>query len=113
MTEFRIVAVRLVPWWKQILKGGDNIEVVIEDDRENRKTVTIFDRLPVFTSLLKEYIAKKYCTGNQFWKPPSEKKVKKPKMSRKETSQQVLMDAMEVIGESFDCALIMSEEAST
>ena len=110
MTEFQVVAVRLMPWWKQMLNLGDNLEAVIEDDMGNRKTVTIHDSQPIITSLLKEYIAKKYCTGNQFWKPPS-KKVEKPKISRKENRERLLARAMKVIGESFNCAIVLSEES--
>lgn len=113
MTKIRIVDIKLRPWWKQILTTGDNIEAIIEDDRGNKKTVTVIDSQPILRGLLKEYIAKKYCTGNQFWKPPSKKKkkVKKPKISRKERQKQLLMKAMKVVGESFDCAIVLSEEA--
>ncbi len=111
MTEIRIVDIKLMPWWKRILKAGDNIEAIIEDDRGNKKTVTVIDSQPILRGLLKEYIAKKYCTGNQFWKPSSKKKKeKKPKISREEKRKRLLMKAMEVIGESFDCAIVLSEE---
>ena len=113
MTEIKIVDVKLRPWWKRLLHVDiDNIEVVLEDERGNRKTVSIYDSLPISKSLLRVYIAKKYCTGDQFWTPPKpkEKKRKKPKMSREEKKQRLLMYAMEVVGESFDCALVMSEE---
>ena len=113
MTEIKIVEIRLMPWWKRILTSGDNLEVILEDERGNRKTVTVFDHKPVFKSLLRDFIAKKYCTGNQFWKPPEpkKKKKKKPKISREERKQQLLMKVMEVVGETFDCAVILSEEA--
>lgn len=109
MGEIKIVDIRLVPWWK--FWKMDNLEVVIEDDRDNRKTVTVYESLPILGGLLKEYIAKKYCTGDQFWKPPSKKKEKKPKLSRKEKKQRMLMEAMAVIGESFDCVTVLSKAA--
>jgi len=109
MTEIKIVDVKLRPWWKRLLHVDiDNIEVVLEDERGNRKTVSVYDSNTILTSLLKEYIAKKYCTGNQFWTP--HKPEKKPKMSRAEKEQRLLMDAVEVVGESFDCAIVLSEE---
>ncbi len=111
MTEIKIVEIRLIPWWKRIWTVGDTLEAILEDERGNRKTVTVFDRKPVYKSLLRDYIAKKYCTGNQFWKPPKPKK--KPKMSREERKQQFLMEVMEVVGETFDCAMILSEEAKS
>lgn len=114
MTEIRIVDIKLKPWWK--FWTHRQFEVTVEDEQGNRKTLSIYDSLPTWKSLFKEYIEYKYCTGNQFWDvdqkrkraKKAEKKQGEPKLSK---NDQILMRMSELVGESFDCAVVMSKEA--
>lgn len=113
MTEFRIVDVRLKPWWK--FWKIPNVEVIVEDEKGNRRKLpirkslrgpmTLFDEL-VFA----DYVGYKYCTGDQFWDlHQRKKKGVKLKLSDEELIQKY---AEEFVGKTFDCAVVMSKEAS-
>lgn len=106
MGEVKIVDIRLRPWWK--FWKIDSIEVIVEDEGGNRKTLSIYSSPPFIRSIFRDYVEYKYCTGDQFWDLHQRRKKKKlPKVSKEE---QILMLAADFIGETFDCAIVMSKE---
>jgi len=110
VTELKIIEIKQKPWWK--LWTVDNIEVTLEDPQGNQKTLTVYQKVSSSPHLLKEYIAEKYCTGDQFWtlnqRAKKEKKAKKTK--KLSETERVLQKAISLIGESFDCALVLSKD---
>ena len=65
MTEIKIVNIEAKPWWK--FWTLDNLQVTVEDGRGKQKTFTFYRKTSGFRNLTKEFIAEKYCTGDQFW----------------------------------------------
>jgi len=88
MGRLRIVDVRPKPWWK--FWTTDNLEVTLEDEQGNIKTITVFDAQPIFTPrILKQCITEKYYTGDQFW-------------SLHQAQEKALQKVVELIGETLD-----------
>jgi len=110
MTELKIIEIRQKPWWK--FWTVDNIEVVLEDPQGNQKTLTVYQKITSDPYLLKEYIAEKYCTGDQFWSLNQARRKKKRQEKSKKLSEteRILQKAVSLIGESFDCALVLSKD---
>ena len=115
MGVVKVVDIRLVPRWK--FWKTDRIEAVLEDERGNRKTVSVWDSLPIIDSSLKNYIAEKYCTGDQWWslhqrdKRRKQEKKKLPKTKEPSKDEQMMNEIVQLKGWTFDCALVLSEEA--
>ena len=114
MTEIKIVNIEAKPWWK--IWTLDNLQVTLEDGRGEQKTFTIYSKFYGSPSLLKRYIEEKYCMGDQFWSlHESQKREKeldklKPKAKKIDHAEAVLNDALKLVGDSFDCALVLSKE---
>lgn len=117
MTDIKIVNIETRPWWK--FWTVDNLQVTVEDGRGKQKTFTVYTKFSGFPSILKDYIAEKYCTGDQFWslhqrqKRRKELEKEKGKTKKIDHAEVVLTEALKLVGESFDCALVLSKEASS
>ncbi len=115
MTEIKIVNIEAKPWWK--FWTVDNLQVTVEDAQGKQKTFTIFSKVSGFPHVVKEYIAEKYCTGDQFWsshqraRRQKELEKSKPKTKKIKDMEVILNESLKLIGESFDCALVLSKEA--
>lgn len=110
MTEIKIVNIEAKPWWK--FWTFDNLQVTVEDGRGEQKTFTIFSKFYGFPSVLKEFIEEKYCTGDQFWSLHQKRKREKlkPKTKKIDHAERLLNEALKLVGETFDCALVLSKE---
>lgn len=115
MTEIKIVNIEAKPWWK--FWTADNLQVTVENGRGEQKTFTIYKKTHGYVHVLKKYIEEKYCTGDQFWsfhqsqKRRKKLKKQKPKTKKLSDTEVVLNEALELIGDTFDCALVLSREA--
>lgn len=116
MDEIKIVNIEAKPWWK--LWTTDNLQVTVEDGQGNQKTFTVHHRFDVPIVLLKKHIAEKYCTGDQFWclhqrekHEKTLKKVKKTKTKEISYAKTMFNQSLRLVGESFDCVLILPKEA--
>lgn len=105
--KIKIVDIKPVPRWK--FWKVDNIEVTLEDEYGNRKTISIYEKPPVFKSLFKVYIEEKYCTGDQ-WRSfhQKEKKIKKKKPTTSK-EELIIMQTADLLGVTFDCVDVLSK----
>jgi len=114
MGVIKVIDIRLVPRWK--FWRIKRIEAVLEDERGNRKTVSVWDTLPIIDSILKDYVAEKYCTGDQLWslhqRDKRQKQEKKlPKTKELSKDEQMMNEIVQLKGWTFDCTLVLSKEA--
>jgi len=87
MSKLRIVDIKHVPRWK--FWKSDNLEVVLDNEQGNRKTITVHALYPISMPLLKQNIIDKYHTGDQFW-------------SLHQKQKNIPKDAQKLIGEILD-----------
>jgi len=94
MSRLTIVDVKDKPWWK--FWTSDNLEVTIEDERGNIKTITVYALYPLLMPLLKQSIIEKYYTGDQFW-------------SLHQAQRRALEKVRLLVGERFDEDVLKNE----